>query len=121
MLLQSKQAKAKRDALNQNSTLALFAEQNQLMESDLSIDLNYLAMHEALEQLARHLQRLTAVARSNCEQWVLVVAGVGMNSAGGCWVLEPAVEDCLRCVGVAVLQGGQGVLLAQATDLLRWA
>ena len=121
LLLQAEQVKADRDALNQRAALAIFAEQNPRMDSVLSIDLHFLSEHEALHLLARHLPRLAASARREGERWVQVVVGAGTHSAGGRGVLEPAVEDWLRCRGVAVRRGDPGVLWAQASDVLRTA
>ena len=119
LLLQAEQAKADRDALNQRAALALFAEQNPHIDRALSVDLHFLAEHEALALLSRHLPRLAAAARREGERWVQVVAGAGTHSAGGRGVLEPAVEDWLRCKGIAVRRGDPGVLWAQAADVLR--
>ena len=117
LLLQAEQVRADRDALNQRAALALFAEQNPHM--DRAIDLHFLAEHEALDLLARHLPRLAAAARRRGERWAQVVVGAGTHSVGGRGVLEPAVEDWLRCQGIAVRRGDPGVLWAQAADVLR--
>ena len=119
LLLQAEQVKADRDALNQCAALTLFAEQNPHISSVLSVDLHFLAEHEALALLARHLPRLAAAARRDGERWVQVVVGAGTHSVGGRGVLEPAVEDWLRGQGIAVRRGDPGVLWAQAADVLR--
>jgi DNA-nicking Smr family endonuclease len=118
LLLHAEQVRADRDALNQRAARALFEEMNPQLDGALSIDLHYLAEHEALALLARHLPGLAAAARRSGTRWATVVTGAGTHSVGGRGVLEPAVEAWLRRHSIAVQRGDPGVLRARAADVV---